>query len=76
MVCSEKCIIMRQSGTDIERKEESMLMRVGLLLLLSGLAGCAPEVGSDAWCENLKGKKKSDWTIAETKDYTRHCLFN
>jgi len=39
------------------------------------LSACAPEIGSDEWCVNLKEKPKGDWTITETKDYTKHCLF-
>ncbi len=54
-------------------------MKVLLLVLLSffmlSLNACAPEVGSDAWCENLKQKPKGDWTANEVKDYAKHCLF-
>lgn len=39
------------------------------------LSACAPEIGSKEWCENLKEKPKGDWTITETKDYAKHCLF-
>ena len=39
------------------------------------LTACAPEIGSKKWCENLKEKPKGDWTITETKDYAKHCLF-
>jgi len=46
------------------------------LLLLSGfiIAGCAPEVGSEKWCENMKEKSKGDWTMSETGDYAKHCV--
>lgn len=44
-------------------------------LLVALLAGCAPEVGSDAWCEDLKAKPKKDWSASELKDYSKHCLF-
>ncbi|MCF7822023.1 MAG: DUF3012 domain-containing protein [Mariprofundaceae bacterium] len=38
-------------------------------------AGCSPEVGSKAWCQQMKEKPKGDWTATEAKDYTKHCLF-
>ena len=47
-----------------------------LALSMSGLtAGCSPEVGSDAWCENMAEKPKGDWTANEAANYARHCLF-
>jgi hypothetical protein len=47
-----------------------------LALAISALAaGCSPEVGSDAWCENMAEKPKGDWTVNEAADYARHCLF-
>lgn len=39
-----------------------------------GLLGCSPEVGSDAWCEDMKEKPKGDWTAGETADYAKHCI--
>ncbi len=48
-----------------------------LALSIAGLtAGCSPEVGSDAWCENMAEKQKGDWTANEAANYARHCLFN
>lgn len=43
-------------------------------LLALSLGGCAPEVGSDKWCANLKGKPKGDWSLNEATDYTKHCI--
>lgn len=39
------------------------------------LIGCAPEVGSDEWCKDMKEKPKKDWTASEAVDYTKHCIF-
>ena len=39
------------------------------------LSACAPEVGSDKWCAQIKEKSKGDWTANEAADYTKHCLF-
>ena len=45
-------------------------------LMLSFLvAGCSPEVGSDAWCQDLKDKPKGDWTANEATDFAKHCVF-
>lgn len=43
------------------------------LLLLA--AGCAPEVGSERWCNDLKNKPKGDWSANEAADFAKHCLF-
>jgi len=39
------------------------------------LTACTPEVGSEGWCTDLKEKPKGEWTLDETRDYTKHCLF-
>ncbi|WP_371375408.1 DUF3012 domain-containing protein [Thalassotalea aquiviva] len=39
------------------------------------LIGCAPEVGSKEWCEQLKEKPKGEWTAEEAKDFAKHCIF-
>ncbi len=46
-----------------------------LLTALLGLAGCAPEVGSEAWCEALAEKSKGDWSINEATEFATSCLF-
>jgi hypothetical protein len=47
-------------------------MLAGVLALAGG---CAPEVGSDRWCENMKAKAKADWSANEAKDFAKHCIF-
>ncbi|MCY4044537.1 MAG: DUF3012 domain-containing protein [Cellvibrionales bacterium] len=39
------------------------------------ISACKPDVGSDAWCADLKAKPKGDWTANELKDFAKHCLF-
>ena len=39
------------------------------------LTGCSAEVGTKDWCEDMKEKKKGDWTVNEAKDFAKHCLF-
>lgn len=51
-------------------KAVSVIVVLSLVLL----AGCAPEVGSKKWCEQLAEKPKGDWTANEAKDYAKHCL--
>jgi len=41
-----------------------------------GLSACAPEVGSEKWCQMMKDKPKGDWSANEAADYTKHCLFS
>lgn len=43
-------------------------------ILLLALTACAPEVGSDKWCANLKAKPKGDWSANEAVDYAKHCI--
>ena len=42
--------------------------------VLFALSACAPEVGSERWCANMKAKAKADWTANEAVDYTKHCI--
>jgi hypothetical protein len=52
-----------------------LLMLISLTLMLFGLSACAPEVGSEKWCQNMENKPKGDWTANEATDYAKHCLF-
>lgn len=53
------------------RRVLSSLMVVCVL----ALTACSPEVGSQKWCDNMKKKPEKDWTMAEAKDFAKHCLF-
>ncbi|QSP95484.1 DUF3012 domain-containing protein [Marinobacter salinisoli] len=46
-----------------------------LLAALTLLAGCSPEVGSKAWCEDMEATPKGEWTANEARDYAKNCLF-
>lgn len=48
---------------------------LGLSLAMVFMVGCAPEIGSEEWCTQLKEKPKGDWTANEAKDFTKHCIF-
>ncbi|MCH1924082.1 DUF3012 domain-containing protein [Shewanella sp. C32] len=55
-----------------------MQKAMGLLLgvmAVTWLSACAPEVGSDAWCQQMKQKSAGDWTANEATDYAKHCVF-
>lgn len=54
----------------------SRSLTAAALLLLSALfvAGCSPEVGSDAWCAKMKEKEAGNWTANEAADYAKHCV--
>jgi hypothetical protein len=39
------------------------------------IASCAPEVGSDAWCEDMVNKSKGDWTANEAAEFAKSCIF-
>ena len=38
------------------------------------LSACAPEIGSERWCNNLKEKPKGDWSMNEATNFTKHCI--
>ncbi|MBD2858544.1 DUF3012 domain-containing protein [Spongiibacter sp. KMU-158] len=46
-----------------------------LCVMSFGLAACAPEVGSEAWCKKLSEKPKGDWSANEAKEYLNSCAF-
>ena len=56
-----------------------MMRKTGLVLSMLLLAllqsACAPEVGSDEWCEEMADKPKGDWTANEATEFARSCIF-
>jgi hypothetical protein len=56
-----------------------MKMMIKICVLLTPFAllgsGCAPEVGSEAWCKQMNEKPKGDWSANEATDYAKHCVF-
>jgi len=44
-------------------------------ILLLSLTACVPEVGSEAWCTDMKAKTKADWTANQTTDFAKNCIF-
>lgn len=54
---------------------KQMLKSLVILITAVFITACAPEVGSEKWCANLKEKPKGDWTANEATDFAKHCLF-
>lgn len=52
-----------------------MKQALGLMLLMVLFQGCTPEVGSEEWCKDMKDVPSDEWTMRESKDYAKHCLF-
>ena len=38
------------------------------------VVACAPEVGTEKWCEAMDEKPNSDWSMNEAKDYAKYCV--
>lgn len=51
------------------------MMRWMVAGLLIALAACEPEVGSDAWCEDMVEKDKGDWSANDAAEFARSCVF-
>lgn len=52
-----------------------MQRRLCWLLLICMAAGCAPKVGSDAWCKEMADKPKADWSANDASAFAKHCIF-
>ncbi|MGB1558229.1 MAG: DUF3012 domain-containing protein [Oceanococcaceae bacterium] len=49
--------------------------RLSLIPFVLMLSACAPEVGSEKWCQQMDQKAKGDWSMNEAADYTKYCVF-
>lgn len=51
--------------------------KVWIVLALLGLlsSGCSSEVGSKAWCQEIKEKPKAGISPIEAKDFAKFCIF-
>jgi hypothetical protein len=47
---------------------------VVLIGVVTWLAACAPEVGSERWCENMREKPPGDVTANEALEFARSCV--
>lgn len=44
-------------------------------MLLLTVPACAPDVGSEKWCTNMKETPGNEWTIKQAKEYAKYCVF-
>ena len=51
-----------------------MKLKFTLLLLIAISLTACDRVGSEKWCDGMKEKPKSDWTLEETGDFTKYCV--
>ncbi len=49
-------------------------LAIGITTVLM-LVACAPEIGSDAWCESMVEKSKTDWATNEATEFAKNCVF-
>jgi len=45
-----------------------------LVIAVVWLTACAPEVGSERWCANMRDKPRGDWTANEALEFARSCV--
>ena len=53
---------------------ERLAQTAVIVLTVAVTAGCAPKVGSEAWCEDLAETPKGEWTANAAAAYTKHCV--
>ncbi len=53
---------------------KSCMTVVSAALITATLIACAPEVGSEEWCEDMKKKDKGQWTANDATDFAKHCV--
>jgi hypothetical protein len=54
-------------------KKLSVATLLGIYAVL--MSGCSLIEGTEAWCEAMADKPKSEWTSHEVAEYTKSCLF-
>ncbi|CAH1561390.1 DUF3012 domain-containing protein [Vibrio rotiferianus] len=47
---------------------------VMLLLAATALTACSDEVGTEAWCKDMREKPKTEWTADNAVDFAKHCV--
>jgi hypothetical protein len=52
----------------------SSVRSVAALAALVWLSACAPEVGSERWCEVMRDKPRGDWTANDALEFARSCV--
>ena len=47
---------------------------LSVFLLVWSLTACAPEAGSEEWCEDMADKPKGDWSANEAAEFAKSCI--
>jgi hypothetical protein len=45
-----------------------------LVLVAAVTLACAPEVGSEPWCEEMRETPKGDWSANDALAFAEHCV--
>lgn len=65
----------RNASSTTARPRHAVFARTAFAISFAVLAmGCAPEVGSEDWCTQMKETPKGDWSTNQAVDFAKHCL--
>lgn len=51
-----------------------MPLLAATVAMAAWLSACAPEVGSEKWCEQMRDKPRGDWSANEALEFARSCV--
>ena len=71
---TSQCAFRRDASRARSRHSAIALAAVAISFVALGI-GCAPEVGTNAWCTQMKETPKGDWSTNEAVNFAKHCLF-
>ena len=54
---------------------KNIINQLAILICVFIVVGCAPGIGTVAWCEKMDEKPKGDWSANEAKEYAKNCIF-
>ena len=54
-----------------------LVARIAAVLgAVAWLSGCAPEVGSERWCQAMRDKPRGDWSANEALEFAKSCVLD
>jgi hypothetical protein len=61
----------------MKTKLHAQILKITLITgLLLAASGCAIFEGTEAWCDLMEKKDKTDWTLNDAKVYGQECLLD
>lgn len=51
------------------------MKKLALMVFVAAQLVACTEVGSEAWCNDMKEKPKGEWTANEASDFAKNCVF-